>query len=202
VGDQCAASARSSELLTWRMTRPATARTSRTSTAMMENTGSTLELGRTWTVPPRRGSELRRRRLRPRQRTLHVRRAPARLDPSCGGVCHARTIWRETAAGLRRCRSQSSTQQPWSDGDNTLGAVASNMAQRDPFSDRWRQRKRPPFPPQSTEPYTDSVGNTSALCLHKRGGRSLGYGYGGRRCWSWSHRVKQQSYRAMATGRS
>jgi hypothetical protein len=168
------------------MTRPATARTSRTSTVMMEKTGSTLELGQTWTVPPRRGSELRRRRLRPRRRTLHVRRALARLDPSCGGVCRARTIWRETAAGLRRCRSQSSTQQPRSDGDSTLDAVASNMAQRDLFSDRWRQRKRLPFPPPSTEPYTDSTGNASALCLRKRGGRSLGYGYGERRCWSWS----------------
>jgi hypothetical protein len=35
-------------------------------TTMMEKTGSTPELGRTWTIPPRRGSELRRRRLRPR----------------------------------------------------------------------------------------------------------------------------------------
>jgi hypothetical protein len=136
------ASARSGELPTWRMTRPATARTSRTSTAMMEKTGSMPELDRTWTVPLRRGSEL--------------------------------------------GQSQSSTQQPRSDRDNTLGAVASNMAQRDPFSDRWWQRKRPPFPPLSTEPYTDSAGNASALRLRKRGGRSIGYGYGGRHCWSWS----------------
>jgi hypothetical protein len=35
-------------------------------TMMMEKTGSTPELGRTWTVPPRQGSELQRHRLRPR----------------------------------------------------------------------------------------------------------------------------------------
>jgi hypothetical protein len=55
VGDQTAASARSGQRHLFC-----------TSTATMEKTGSTPELGRTWTVPPRRGSELRRRHLRPR----------------------------------------------------------------------------------------------------------------------------------------
>jgi hypothetical protein len=55
VGDQTAASARSGQRHLFR-----------TSTVTMEKTGSTPELGRTWTLPPRRGSELHRHRLRTR----------------------------------------------------------------------------------------------------------------------------------------
>jgi hypothetical protein len=88
-----------------------------------------------------------------------------------------------TAAEVKAARSSHS----WTETTSWTWPVASNMAQQDPFSDRWWQRKRPPFPPPSTEPYTDSTGNASTLRLRKHRGCSLGYGYEGCRCWSWSN---------------